>query len=138
MGDACAKRGRDTPSLEVPDLPYPSYKLLKTKVHQAINRVWNERWQADTENYRQTRRWLPSVDPWFSAKLLGEKREVLSEYILIITGHNFGRRHNSLVEVERVRRGAAAPESLVPPFCQLCCFDVPDDKAEWKHMDEFL
>ena len=137
--DFNARRGRDHPSrYGVPDVPSPTYKLLKSQIAAAVTRVWNERWAADTENYRQTRRWLPEVDPWFSAMILSEKRAVLSEYIMVLTGHNFFKRHNFLVDSERVRRGTLPPESLDSPFCDLCCFRVPDEASEWQHMDEYL
>ena len=71
-----------------------------------------------------------------SAMFMTENRMELSKMILIITGHNFWRRHNFLVDVEKWKRGAITKEELVPPFCDLCLTVMPD--AFSTDCDEYL
>ena len=105
-------------------MPRPPLKILKSIVHDGVVAAWNTRWKADP-SCRQTRMWFPEVRPRMSAALMCDNREVLSMHILVISGHNFWRRQNFLVDSERVRRGKLKEDQLVPPFCDLCLHTMP-------------
>ena len=54
-----------------------------------------------------------------------EDRRRLSQYILILSGHNFWRRHNFLVDSRKAREGRLPVAMVVPPYCNLCMSEVP-------------
>ena len=69
---------------------------------------------------RQTREWFPQVNASLSAQLLLEKRTNLSKYILIMSGHNFWRRHEYIVRYRKYTRGLLTMEQVGNPYCDLC------------------
>ena len=119
------------------DLPLPPVKSLKKMVADSIMEVWDRRWKEEP-TCRQTRLWLPSINPRLSAQLMTENRRELSQYILILSGHGFWRRHNYLVDRERLRRGEIQEEELVPPYCDLCLEEMPDPRVVGAEFDEYL
>ena len=65
-----------------------------------------------------------------------EDRRRLSQYILILTGHNFWRRHTHLVETEKARKGLIPWEEVTPPYCDRCLEVMPTGNSA--DLDDFL
>ena len=122
--DEAARAGRDDPARGVPDPPKQSFKFAKTLLASALVSVWNARWEADI-TCRQTKMWFPHARPGLSEQLMMEDRRRLSQYILIMTGHNFWRRQNFLVDSQKARRGQMPVAQVVPPYCNLCMTEMP-------------
>ena len=110
----------EDPSFQVEDPPNITYQTIKQIVHKAINAEWNHRWTTETDSCRQTREWFPTVIPRVSAQLLLERRVNLSKYILVLTGHNYWRRHNYIISYMEYVKGLIPAEQVGNPYCDLC------------------
>ncbi len=95
--DKAAKNGAQDRSLISGDLPNAPMTMVKNLLKDASLQKWDEYWQAQTE-CRQTKQWFPSTDKHKSHKILNLSRFLYSHMVQIITGHNFMKRHESLVQ----------------------------------------
>ncbi len=106
--DQLAKKGASDLSLwgsEVIDAPLSHVKsVFRGKVDELWSSIWNRR-----PDCRQTKQWFPTVNRLKSHQLLKLDRVKLSGMVQMITGHNFLKRHESLVH------GTEDNE------CRLCC-----------------
>ncbi len=84
------------------------YSILRVLRTQSTE-DWNELWQADP-TCRQTKLWFPEVDYLKARQLLTLPRVELGESLRWITGHNFTRRHQHLLDPARYRTNT----------CRLC------------------
>ena len=94
--DLLAKMGAQNLSMEriCPAPPSSLIKsLIKEKMHLHWSVIWNER--ADC---RQTKLWFPTVDQNKSNQVLQLNRVEISRMVQIITGHDYLKRHISLVQ----------------------------------------
>ena len=74
----------------------PSRTILSSEIDTKIRKMWSDRWQ-NGKDARQTRLFFPDIDLKKSRELRKLTRENLSKAIRAITGHDFRRRHESLV-----------------------------------------
>ena len=95
--DAEAKRGADTASLLATDLPSTPEVAIKSKFKHAFRQMWQDYW-SHRPDCRQTKIWLPTINRRKSFELLRASRKKLSVLVQIITGHNFLKRHQALVD----------------------------------------
>ena len=93
--DDLAKAGSLQPNL-VPDLPAVPVATLKLQFKAIFVEEWQDYW-SKLPTCRQTKQWFPAIDKKksFDALTLGRSR--LSVLVQIITGHNFLKRHEALV-----------------------------------------
>ncbi len=109
--DKLAKEGAKNPAHIAPDrLPLPKTEIRNRYKKQMVA-AWNERYKRDPR-FRQTKMWFPEVDLPTSKRIMSLSRAELSHAVQVITGHNFLRRHNSLID-----DGATYSE------CRLCLED---------------
>jgi len=94
--DSLAKRGAQDVSLMLADTPFLSVRTARTMLQDKFDEQWTSRWQARTD-CRQTKIWFPEVNKPYSQRLMHLDRTTLSIMVQIITGHNFLRRHSSLI-----------------------------------------
>ena len=94
--DEVAKQGALNPSLLSDELPNMPMSMVKKMLRDHFQHVWNERWQQGVD-CRQTKQWFPAVDRSKSSRYLDLDRQMLSNMVQIITGHNYLKRHESLV-----------------------------------------
>lgn len=102
--DAEAKSGSRSNIMEA--IPSPS-NAFKTTLREKLEKRWNQQWKA-SETCRQTKIFFPVIDKAKSKRLVGLSRKELSEMVQIISGHNWLRKHESLIDPE------------VDPTCRLC------------------
>ena len=78
------------------DIPDEPECIAKTAIHHKFRDLWRSQWQA-REDCRQTKFFRPKagVSSW---DLLTKPRKKISLFTQIMTGHNFLKRHESLVQ----------------------------------------
>ena len=74
-----------------------SNKVISTQVNEKIIALWDERWKSG-KDARQTRIFFPSVNLSKSKKIRKMNRKDISNMVRAITGHDFRRRHQALME----------------------------------------
>ena len=94
--DEEAKRGALNPDLLVDDVPPVPEATIKMRYKLGFRKKWNEYWN-NRADCRQTKLWLPEIAPKKSFELLKAGRRKLSMLVQIITGHNFLKKHEALV-----------------------------------------
>ncbi len=94
--DEIAKMGAQDRSLLGTDRPNVPSSMIKRSLKGKFTKKWNDLWQARID-CRQTKQWFPTVNPHKSFKLLQLDRTLFSHMVQLITGHNFLKRHESLV-----------------------------------------
>ena len=96
--DLMARRGRDIPTLSASDSPDLSKGTLKSEIDKAAKRLWSIMWNRDP-TCRQTRMWFPEGPrPGFAFDILRLPRPLCSQIIHFVTGHNFLRRHQAIID----------------------------------------
>ena len=70
---------------------------MKTKIDRELRKTWATRWHHGKDS-RQTRIFLPAADPKKARELIKKPRNIFSRLVQFITGHNFARRHQGLVD----------------------------------------
>ena len=97
LADQLAKDGAmglgTGPYIQVP----LSKTVARTEVFNSISDLWNKRWQAE-KSCRQTKIFFPEINRSKSAKIKSSNRTTLSRLVRGITGHDFRRRHEGLIE----------------------------------------
>ena len=102
--DTMARRGRDDPGLPVPDSPKMAKATIKLKVEMAARRLWRMMWNMDP-TCRQSKDWCPEGPrPQFAFEILRLPRPICSQLIHFVTGHNFLRRHQAIIESSELQR----------------------------------
>jgi len=102
--DLMARRGRDSLSPPAPDSPSIAKATLKLDIDTAAKKLWKLMWNMDP-SCRQSKMWFPhGPRPRFAFEILRLPRLLCSQVIHFVTGHNFLRRHQALIESEELRR----------------------------------
>lgn len=94
--DKAAKAGALQQQFRVTDPPLIPEANVKLKYKSAFFKKWQEYW-TNRPDCRQTKLWLPNLSKRHSFDLLQSSRKKLSIMVQLITGHNFLKRHESLV-----------------------------------------
>ena len=94
MADLLAKDGSqmETNPQNLPASKAETDRQIKT----IITEIWNEQWQK-RRDCRQTKIFFPKVDLKKSRQIISMSREHISRMMLSITGHDFRRKHEGLV-----------------------------------------
>ena len=79
------------------DAPSPSWWMIKQQVSSSMRQQWTTRWQQRAD-CRQTKIWFPEPHMGKTAELLGKSRLEVSSLVQCITGHNFLRKHEALID----------------------------------------
>lgn len=111
LADSLAKTGATTPLPEVgpgPFGPIP-HSFLKRFLRIHLMDAWEESW-IHREPCRQTKIWFPSPDLAKSQLIMTHDRITLGKLIRWLTGHNFLRRHQHLIN----------PDTYESAKCRLC------------------
>jgi ribonuclease HI len=95
LADELAKAGALDPTTQFDTIP-PSTSSIKRLAAEGFERIWDNQWKARTD-CRQTKQWFPSINKTLSRQIIKLDRENLSAMVQLITGHNFLKRHSSLV-----------------------------------------
>ena len=74
-----------------------SNKVISSLVNEKILQLWNSRW-VNGKDARQTRIFFPTVNLSKSNKIRKMNRKDISNMVRAITGHDFRRRHQALME----------------------------------------
>ena len=102
--DLMARRGRDDPGPPVFDAPRIAKAAMKSEFEMATKKLWKIMWNMEP-TCRQTKHWFPNGPrPRFAFEILHLPRPVCSQLIHFVTGHNFLRRHQAIVESAELRR----------------------------------
>ena len=101
----------------VTDLPLITRELAKRKVLIGTDKMWERLfWELqEPERCRQTKDFFPAIDKARSYKILTCSRSQWGKLNQLMTGHNFLRRHNNIVD---------SKESAI---CDLCDFGYVQD-----------
>ena len=111
MADSLAKQGAMQPFPEIGPGPFgwTPHSLLKKVMRSYLMDTWEKDW-TDREPCRQTKIWFPKPHPRKGRVMIKLKRLTLGTVTRWITGHNFLRRHQNLLE----------PDVYATPTCRLC------------------
>ena len=102
--DKMARRGRDSSVPPVPDAPKIAKATMKSELELAARKLWKVMWNMDP-TCRQSKMWFPDGPrPGFAFDILHLPRPVCSQVIHFVTGHNFLRRHQAIIELEELER----------------------------------
>ena len=103
--DQMAKSG--TKKLVEEKIP-PPYRLALSKIEEATRQLWDQRWTQSTD-CRQTKQWFPVTNNTVSKKLMRTTRHQLGHIVQLVTGHNFLRYHQNVINND------------IDPLCRMCC-----------------
>ena len=83
---------------------------------------WKELWHKERLNKltltRQTRMFFPYPRPRFAFQLINQKRDIYSMLVQLITGHNYAKRHQFLINT---KKGLLDPDlDINQSMCSLC------------------
>ena len=93
--DELAKAGAKADEV-VDNAPLVPLANLKLKYRRQFIKKWQRYWEQRPD-CRQTKIWMPKISLKQSYQLLGSSRTRLSWLVQLLTGHNFMKRHESLV-----------------------------------------
>ena len=100
--DLMARRGRDRLTPSEPDSPRIARAVMKSEIDKAAKNLWKAMWNM-TPSCRQSKMWFPDGPrPGFAFEILHLPRVVCSQVIHFVTGHNFLRRHQAIIELEEL------------------------------------
>ena len=97
LADELAKEGAEGLGNGPTIMVGSSNKVISGQVNEKLQEMWNQRWQTG-KDARQTRIFFPSVDLSKSKKIRKMNRKDISNMVRAITGHDFRRRHQALME----------------------------------------
>ena len=96
--DLMARSGRDNPTQSEPDSPKIARATMKSEIDEAAKTLWKVMWEI-SPSCRQSKMWFPNGPrPGFAFEVLHLPRVVCSQVIHFVTGHNFLRRHQAIIE----------------------------------------
>ena len=102
--DKMARRGRDSPAPPDPDAPKIAKATMKSELELAARKLWKVMWNMDP-TCRQSKMWFPDGPrPGFAFEILHLPRPVCSQVIHFVTGHNFLRRHQAIIELAELEK----------------------------------
>ena len=96
LADRAAKASTTRIGLPPGDAPRPPTSQLKAVFKEKIHKRWMTSWTARTD-CRQTKQWFPEVDSKKAFQIINMDRPQFSRMCQLITGHNYMRRHEGLV-----------------------------------------
>ena len=102
--DTLAKAGAENLSFLVSDLPKLSRAVMHLEIDKLSTKMWCAQWVNSlkpdgTPMYRQTKHWFPGGPvPALSFGLLSLSRVAYGQMVGFLTGHNFLKRHQSLID----------------------------------------
>ena len=105
MADQEAKSG--TKKVVEEKIP-PPYRMALSKIEETTRQLWDQRWIQSSE-CRQTKQWFPVTNNSLSKKLMRTSRHQLGQIVQLVTGHNFLRYHQNLINND------------INPLCRMCC-----------------
>ena len=95
IADKCANDGRGLDP-DPDNIPKLSLCEVKRKIEEITTKRWQEAWDK-TDEYRQTRYFIPGPSKGLTRKLLTLGRDKLGQMVRFLTGHAFLRRQNAIV-----------------------------------------
>ena len=93
--DTLAKAGTVTQDI-CDGAPHIPESMVKMRFKNKFQCLWQEYW-TNRPDCRQTKQWLPRISKKISFDILKLNRKEISWAVQLITGHNFMKRHESLV-----------------------------------------
>ena len=95
FADELAKKGAEGQRVcaDAPNIPE---SMIKSRFRNIFDTHWQDKW-AHRGDCRQTKQWMPRISRKISYNILGLGRKTVSWLVQLITGHNFMKRHESLV-----------------------------------------
>ena len=97
LADEKAKEGAH--SDDIPVMNRSAKSEIRNTIDLHYSELWNKRWTSHKE-CRQTKIWFPNPDQNKFKKLIKLNRETFSTMVRWVTGHNFLKRHNAIIEPE--------------------------------------
>lgn len=94
--DELAKAGAMDVLLMAADPPAKPKTLMRTEYWERAVTMWSQIW-SERVDCRQTKQWMPQIDKNLSFQVIDLDRKVFSKVVQLITGHNYMRRHSSLI-----------------------------------------
>ena len=77
---------------------------MKSDIDKAVKRLWSIMWDM-TNTCRQSKHWFPDGPrPKFAFEVLRLPRPICSQVIHFVTGHNFLRRHQAIIDATDLNR----------------------------------
>ena len=102
--DRMARRGRDGQAPSAPDSPKLAKATMKFDIEMAARRLWKMMWNMEP-TCRQTKLWCPNGPrPEFAFEILRLPRPMCSQVIHFVTGHNFLRRHQAIIDSAELQK----------------------------------
>ncbi len=95
--DELAREGAVLEEGQVEDCPDLPEAHVKQCIREQTRALWQAEWDA-RKDCRQTKQWFPYIDKKRSFDMRRATRKQLSWMIQLITGHNFMKRHEALVQ----------------------------------------
>lgn len=120
QADTMAKLGAQARSNGPTPLLPLSNSTINTWLHNLTTTKWTQIWKQNT-TCRQTKIWFPSPNKLISKTILHLERQTLGPILRWITGHNFLRRHSSLLNETQ------------NPMCRLC---HSEEETAWHILGE--
>ena len=96
LADELAKEGTEQAQIceNAPKIPE---SMVKMRFRLKFDTLWQQEWTVRTD-CRQTKQWFPLLDKSRAFMILHQGRKAISWMVQLITGHNFMKRHESLVQ----------------------------------------
>ena len=96
LADELAKEGTELQQIceLAPKIPE---SMVKMRFRSKFDILWQQTWD-NRPDCRQTKLWFPTIDKRRSFQILQQGRKAISWMVQLITGHNFMKRHESLVK----------------------------------------
>ena len=102
--DRMARRGRDSLNPPSPESPKIAKAVMKSEFQTAADKLWKIMWNMEP-TCRQTKDWFPyGPRPSFAFEILHLPKPICSQLIHFVTGHNFLKRHQAIIDAEELRR----------------------------------
>ena len=130
--DLLARSAGKDPSPLAPDAPKIAKATMKSETDIATRKLWRAMWHMDP-TCRQSKLWFPDGPrPRFAFEVLHLPRPLCSQVIHFVTGHNFLRRHQALIDSAELNRARAYrnadedddwAETQPMATCSLCGLD---------------
>lgn len=132
MADLLAKDGALGLGTETHISPPPSSTAIKAKIKETIKGLWNTRWKNGSDA-RQTKIFFPEICTKKAKEIRTLSRDKLSKTVRALTGHDFRRRHESIIKGngEKTCRFCLQEEESSDHIVNRC------PRLMWKRMEIF-
>ena len=138
--DLMARTGRDGQGPPEPDAPKIAKAVMKSEIELATRQLWKTMWNIEP-TCRQSKDWFPNGPrPRFAFEILHLPRPLCSQVIHFITGHNFLKRHQALVDMAVFTKAAEEEELMgeteapLEPPCAKCSLCGQDEETSYHIM----